>query len=118
MMKLKMGERIVSKALISVILVGMFFAVLVGIYILNQLSDQSVLKCDPELREMVENTKKACDWCEKHKYIVENNTTVYLPICVGAGTCWACTEFYREYHNLTFEEFPTYCWRSDESPPC
>ena len=57
--------------------------------------------------EEVKNTFKAIRWCEKNDIV---------NVC-SELTCVFCVEKYLEYHNLTKEEFPTYCWRSDEAPP-
>ncbi len=72
----------------------------------------------------VENTLKACEWCERVLNSKDFNESDFLnkygiapAPCVGLGTCQACCEAYRRYHNLTFGEFPTYCWLSSESPP-
>ena len=95
-----------------------FLGITIAIY-----SPYSPYTCDPELWQRVQNTKKACEWCEE--FLKSYNGSwddlakkygVYPAYCMGATTCAACVEFYKAYHNLS--EFPYYCWRSDESPPC
>ncbi|ADB58752.1 hypothetical protein [Archaeoglobus profundus] len=81
--------------------------------------------CQEPMNTMVKNTIIACNWCEQFlenyngslEELVEKYG-VAPAICMGRGTCEACVRFYRAYHNLTFDEFPTYCWRSDEGMPC
>ena len=68
----------------------------------------------------VENTFTACEWCEEEGeelYRDPNINFNLCPQCFGGSTCGACVVCYKNHFNLSEEEFPTYIWSSDESPP-
>lgn len=55
----------------------------------------------------VENTIRTAEWAEEN-----------LNMCVcDAWTCEMAVQEYMKAHNLTPEEFPYVCWRSDEMMP-
>ena len=113
-----------KKEEISIIIVLAAIAIIIFLQMIG-LSPRSYLVCTPELKQRVENTVMACNWCEEFMENYNGSIDdlwkrygVGPAICMGGGTCMACVEFYKLYHNLSDEEFPYYCWSSDEGRPC